>query len=277
MNLYGFRRLSRGVDQGCYFHPKFQRDKKELLSEIKRLPIKGTLQTYDQVINSSSSSGTDKDKSLSSHQKRKLMTNDENGKMNNHSHLTRSSSSTSISTRTFTEPVMARNTITNPVPKIVVPEATAKPFVAPSSVAPYSISPKPQAPLATSTQSTTSSAQYNYNHQISFASSTAKSMAPTNNLPTMSKLTMNIGYGKNMINNFSTTVARTPISSFNQFSQSFQPPSANVPMVSTNSCNVDDFDFLELFDNSQSEAMQIDYIPTFDEAMHLHSIEGSNF
>lgn len=50
LNLYGFRRLSKGEDQGCYFHPKFQRNRKDLLTEIKRLPEKGTLQTYDQVM-----------------------------------------------------------------------------------------------------------------------------------------------------------------------------------------------------------------------------------
>lgn len=50
LNLYGFRRLSKGEDQGCYFHPKFQRNRKDLLSEIKRLPVKGSLQTYDQVM-----------------------------------------------------------------------------------------------------------------------------------------------------------------------------------------------------------------------------------
>eukprot|EP01031_Cornospumella_fuschlensis_P034334 gene34334-41559_t len=49
LNLYGFRRLTKGEDQGCYFHPKFQRRRRDLLSEIKRMPIKGSLPTYDQL------------------------------------------------------------------------------------------------------------------------------------------------------------------------------------------------------------------------------------
>lgn len=48
LNLYGFRRISRGEDAGCYFHPFFQRDKKHLLSNIKRLPPKGSLPSYEQ-------------------------------------------------------------------------------------------------------------------------------------------------------------------------------------------------------------------------------------
>lgn len=37
LNLYGFRRLSKGEDQGSYFHPKFQRNRKDLLPEIRRV------------------------------------------------------------------------------------------------------------------------------------------------------------------------------------------------------------------------------------------------
>ncbi|RYG68804.1 hypothetical protein EON64_04315, partial [archaeon] len=51
LNLYGFRRLTKGEDQGCYFHPKFQRRRRDLLGEIKRMPIKGSLPTYDQLRN----------------------------------------------------------------------------------------------------------------------------------------------------------------------------------------------------------------------------------
>ena len=51
LNLYGFRRLTKGEDQGAYFHPKFQRNRKDLLSEIHRLPGKGTLSTLEQVLN----------------------------------------------------------------------------------------------------------------------------------------------------------------------------------------------------------------------------------
>lgn len=37
LNLYGFRRISKGPDQGAYFHSKFQRNRKDLLADIKRL------------------------------------------------------------------------------------------------------------------------------------------------------------------------------------------------------------------------------------------------
>lgn len=43
--------MAKGEDQGAYFHPKFQRNRKDLLGDIKRLPAKGTLPTYEQVIN----------------------------------------------------------------------------------------------------------------------------------------------------------------------------------------------------------------------------------
>lgn len=40
LNLYGFRRINKGEDQGAYSHPKFQRGRKDLLPEIKRLAAK---------------------------------------------------------------------------------------------------------------------------------------------------------------------------------------------------------------------------------------------
>lgn len=52
LNLYGFRRLAKGEDQGCYFHPRFQRGRRDLLNEIKRLPVKGSLPSYDQLLSS---------------------------------------------------------------------------------------------------------------------------------------------------------------------------------------------------------------------------------
>lgn len=45
LNLYGFRRITKGPDQGAYFHPHFQRNKRELLGQIKRLPGKGAMST----------------------------------------------------------------------------------------------------------------------------------------------------------------------------------------------------------------------------------------
>ena len=40
----------KGDDQGAYFHPKFQRNRKELIAEIRRLPAKASLLTFEQVI-----------------------------------------------------------------------------------------------------------------------------------------------------------------------------------------------------------------------------------
>lgn len=41
LNLYGFRRINKGSDQGAYYHPKFQRGKDQLVREIRRLPSRG--------------------------------------------------------------------------------------------------------------------------------------------------------------------------------------------------------------------------------------------
>mmetsp|Transcript_1045 Transcript_1045/g.2202 ORF Transcript_1045/g.2202 Transcript_1045/m.2202 type:complete len:429 (-) Transcript_1045:52-1338(-) len=42
LNLYGFRRLSRGADRGCYYHEFFLRGKAFLCQFISRTRIKGT-------------------------------------------------------------------------------------------------------------------------------------------------------------------------------------------------------------------------------------------
>ncbi|CAM9146287.1 unnamed protein product, partial [Pylaiella littoralis] len=36
LNLYGFRKIVKGRESGCYMHPSFQRDRPDLLSEVKR-------------------------------------------------------------------------------------------------------------------------------------------------------------------------------------------------------------------------------------------------
>lgn len=41
LNLYGFRRITKGEDQGAYYHPKFQRGKEQLAKELRRLPSRG--------------------------------------------------------------------------------------------------------------------------------------------------------------------------------------------------------------------------------------------
>ena len=43
LNLYGFRRVSKGQDVGCYLHPQFQRDHPELVLEVKRLQQPGKI------------------------------------------------------------------------------------------------------------------------------------------------------------------------------------------------------------------------------------------
>lgn len=40
LNLYGFRRVTKGEDVGAYYHPKFQKGRRDLIAEIKRLPGK---------------------------------------------------------------------------------------------------------------------------------------------------------------------------------------------------------------------------------------------
>jgi HSF-type DNA-binding len=45
LNLYGFRRISKGDDHGAYFHPSFQRGREDLVKNIKRLPVSKNGQT----------------------------------------------------------------------------------------------------------------------------------------------------------------------------------------------------------------------------------------
>ena len=55
LNLYGFRRVTRGEDQGAYFHPKFIYGHSDSVYEIRRLPGKnevndGALLNYPSTI-----------------------------------------------------------------------------------------------------------------------------------------------------------------------------------------------------------------------------------
>lgn len=45
LNLYGFRRVSKGPDTGTYYHPKFRRDRPELIPSIKRIPSRSKRET----------------------------------------------------------------------------------------------------------------------------------------------------------------------------------------------------------------------------------------
>lgn len=47
LNLYGFRRVTKGEDVGSYYHPKFQRGRRDLVPEIKRLPGKTSAYGHD--------------------------------------------------------------------------------------------------------------------------------------------------------------------------------------------------------------------------------------
>ena len=49
LNLYGFRRISKGGSQGCYFHPSFRRGRQDLLAGVKRLPRK-TSKNYAEMV-----------------------------------------------------------------------------------------------------------------------------------------------------------------------------------------------------------------------------------
>lgn len=61
LNLYGFRRVTKGEDTGSYYHPKFQRGRRDLISEIKRLPGKAP-QSHDAKIASAIEANSGKGK-----------------------------------------------------------------------------------------------------------------------------------------------------------------------------------------------------------------------
>lgn len=46
LNLYGFRKITKGHDIGATFHPSFQKGNRELTSEIKRMPVKNSQSLY---------------------------------------------------------------------------------------------------------------------------------------------------------------------------------------------------------------------------------------
>ncbi len=48
LNLYGFRKIVKGRESGCYMHPSFLRDRPDLLSEVRQ-DVKGTLQLYPRA------------------------------------------------------------------------------------------------------------------------------------------------------------------------------------------------------------------------------------
>eukprot|EP01040_Poterioochromonas_malhamensis_P015939 gene15939-17960_t len=50
LNIYGFRKVKKGVDKDAYFHPFFQRDNESFLCKVKRMPSKGSLTTYETMI-----------------------------------------------------------------------------------------------------------------------------------------------------------------------------------------------------------------------------------
>lgn len=53
LNLYGFRRVTKGEDVGSYYHPKFQKGRRDLVPEIKRLPGKTSGYGHDDKSKSS--------------------------------------------------------------------------------------------------------------------------------------------------------------------------------------------------------------------------------
>lgn len=71
MNIYGFRKIRQGVDANSYFHPFFQKDRRDLLDKIQRVPVKGNSNLFHSFptpkINNSSSAGTSDQKVESEH------------------------------------------------------------------------------------------------------------------------------------------------------------------------------------------------------------------
>lgn len=50
LNLYGFRRITKGPESGAYYHPKFLRGRRDLVSEIKRVPGKPSSRKINQTL-----------------------------------------------------------------------------------------------------------------------------------------------------------------------------------------------------------------------------------
>lgn len=160
LNLYGFRRIAKGPDQGCYFHPKFQCNRRDLLQEVKRLPEKGSLPSYDEFITSISCGSTEPIAAKS----RK---------------------------RSFQD-----STIQNSNKRFESNNLMTSNF---SSLYPYSII-QPSLDKRLASQLPTNGSSFSVQHQKDYA---AGSKQPTTLvLPqasrSMSKLTMNIGYGRNI-------------------------------------------------------------------------------
>lgn len=40
LNLYGFRKIVKGRESGCYMHPSFLRDRPDLLSEVRQTAVR---------------------------------------------------------------------------------------------------------------------------------------------------------------------------------------------------------------------------------------------
>lgn len=50
LNLYGFKKIFRGEDKDCYFHPLFQKFRKELLFNIRRGLKRHEIQSYEHFM-----------------------------------------------------------------------------------------------------------------------------------------------------------------------------------------------------------------------------------
>lgn len=51
LNLYGFRRITKGEDTGSYHHPNFQQNRPDLVAEIKRVPVvKGNIKKLEDEL-----------------------------------------------------------------------------------------------------------------------------------------------------------------------------------------------------------------------------------
>jgi hypothetical protein len=214
--LYGFRRLTKGDDQGAYFHPKFQRGRRDLLQEIRRLPGKGSVPAVDysgfeDFISHRISSNTnaapqmsynlrpiEHDRSISDYAKAEIVDDDRDIYAKSYSRATRNTRSSSMQTTNKSamqrsmEPTSLNYDNGNDVYNM---RSTRKrPMEDPYRPIPPPL-PLPMSMDGSSTASAASGNQdlYNFNNLgMHLKDSNVSSMYPRSK----SKLTMNIGFEK---------------------------------------------------------------------------------
>lgn len=84
LNLYGFRRISKGQDNGAYFHANFQRGRPDLVAEIRRLPGKPILTGFSRIEDNKDDSENDLGDVSAGTNKRAFPLNDMNDSSDNY-------------------------------------------------------------------------------------------------------------------------------------------------------------------------------------------------